>query len=130
MEYLERKIIVYVSVVVPVYNVEKYLDRCITSISNQTYPDFELILVDDGAGDSSGSICDAWAEADARIRVFHKENGGLSDARNYGIDYAKGEYITFVDSDDYIDRDYLSILVGRVREYGAQNACVSGIWAY
>lgn len=130
MEYLERKIIVYVSVVVPVYNVEKYLDRCITSILNQTYPDFELILIDDGSGDSSGSICDAWAKADARIRVFHKENGGLSDARNYGIDYAKGEYITFVDSDDYIDRDYLSILVGLVREYGAQIACVSGICAY
>ena len=117
MENMEQ---IKVSVIVPVYNVEKYLDRCITSILKQTHPDFELLLIDDGSRDSSGNICDAWAQADARISVFHKENGGLSDARNYGIDHAKGEYITFVDSDDYVGRDYLKTLVGLVQEYGAQ----------
>ena len=91
-----------VSVIVPVYNVEKYLDVCIHSIVNQTYGNLEIILIDDGSADSSGVICDRWKEKDNRIKVIHKENGGLSDARNVGIDNSTGEYLLFVDSDDYI----------------------------
>ena len=96
---------ILVSVIVPVYNVEEYLARCVDSILAQTYSNLEVILVDDGAKDSSGSICDAYAEKDPRIRVIHKENGGLSSARNAGIDVAKGEYLEFVDSDDWIEPD-------------------------
>ena len=96
-----------VSVIVPVYNVEKYLNRCIDSILNQTFTDFELILIDDGSIDSSGKICDEYAEKDSRIKVIHKKNAGVSAARNTGIDLAIGKYIMFVDSDDYIDREML-----------------------
>lgn len=91
-----------ISVVVPVYNQEKYLEKCINSLIGQTYAELEIILVDDGSTDKSGAICDAYAKKDTRIRVIHKENGGLSDARNRGIDIATGEYIAFVDSDDYV----------------------------
>ena len=90
-----------VSIIVPVYNAEKFLHRCIDSILAQTYQDFELLLIDDGSKDSSGAICDEYAAQDARVRVFHKENGGVSSARNVGLDNARGEWITFVDSDDY-----------------------------
>lgn len=96
----------HISVIVPVYNVEKYLHRCVDSILAQTFSDFELILVDDGSPDNCGKICDEYAEKDNRIYVIHKENGGLSDARNAGLDIAKGEYVFFCDSDDYID-EYL-----------------------
>lgn len=96
-----------ISVVVPVYNVEKYLGACIQSILDQTYTDFELILVDDGATDTSGTICDDYAEKDSRIIVIHKKNGGLSDARNAGIQQASGKYMIFVDSDDYIENNTL-----------------------
>lgn len=96
-----------VSVIVPVYGVEKYLKECVDSILTQTYSDIELILVDDGSPDRSGEICDEYARKDERVRVFHKENGGVSSARNYGIEQATGEWIMFVDSDDYIDRTYL-----------------------
>lgn len=92
-----------ISVVVPIYNVEKYLDKCVESIVGQTYRNLEIILVDDGSTDCSGIMCDTWAEKDNRICVIHKENGGLSDARNKGIDIATGKWIGFVDSDDYID---------------------------
>ena len=105
-----------ISVVVPVYNVEKYLPRCIESILKQTYTNFELILVDDGTPDRSGIICDRYAEKDSRIRVIHKENGGVSTARNAGIDAAKGEWITFVDSDDWIDENYLHVLQSPLNE--------------
>lgn len=91
-----------VSIIIPVYNVEKYLDECVESVVSQTYRDIEVILVDDGSSDTSGELCDAWAERDARIRVIHKENGGLSDARNVGIDASVGDYIFFVDSDDSV----------------------------
>ncbi len=91
-----------ISVVVPVYNVERYLEKCIRSIINQSYKNLEVILVDDGATDHSGELCDKFASMDARIKVIHKENGGLSDARNAGIDVATGEYLAFVDSDDFI----------------------------
>lgn len=90
------------SIIVPIYNVEKYLERCINSILNQTFSDFELILVDDGSPDNCGKICDEYKEKDNRIMVIHKKNGGLSDARNAGLDVAKGKYIGFVDSDDII----------------------------
>ena len=97
-----------VSVIVPVYNTEKYLLRCIDSILAQTFTDFELILVNDGSTDNSDKICDEYARKDNRIVVIHKENGGVSSARNRGIDVARGEWITFVDSDDYISETYLS----------------------
>lgn len=89
-----------ISVIVPVYNTEKYLHRCIDSILAQTFTDFELLLIDDGSKDSSGKICDEYAAKDSRVRVFHKENGGVSSARNLGLDNAQGEWIAFVDSDD------------------------------
>ena len=100
-----------VSVIVPVYNVEKLLQRCIDSILVQTFTDFELLLIDDGSKDKSGEICDEYAAKDARIRVFHKQNGGVSSTRNLGIDEAKGKYIAFVDSDDFLDNDYFEQLV-------------------
>ena len=90
-----------ISVIVPVYNTAKYLDKCIQSILSQTYTDFELLLIDDGSTDSSGVICDRYADQDSRVRVFHKDNGGVSSARNMGLDNAKGEYLIFLDADDY-----------------------------
>ena len=99
-----------ISIIVPVYKVEEYLDKCIKSILNQTYTNLEIILVDDGSPDNCGKICDEYAKNDKRIIVIHKENGGLSDARNKGIEIAKGEYIAFIDSDDYIEKDMFEIL--------------------
>ena len=99
-----------ISIIIPVYNMERYLDKCVESVLRQTYANIEVLLVDDGSTDSSGTLCEHWAEKDPRIRVFHKENGGLSDARNAGIDNASGEYISFVDSDDYITPDMLEKL--------------------
>ncbi len=96
-----------ISVIVPVYNVEKYIRRCLDSIQNQTFTDWECICVDDGTPDSSGKICDEYAEKDSRFVVLHKENGGVSSARNAGLDVAKGEWITFVDSDDYVESNWL-----------------------
>lgn len=96
-----------ISVVVPIYNAEKYLCRCIDSILAQTFTDFELLLINDGSRDSSGAICDRYAAKDLRVRVFHKENGGASSARNLGLENAKGEWITFCDSDDFVDTDWL-----------------------
>jgi len=92
-----------ISVIVPVYKVEAYLDKCVQSIVDQTYRNLEIILVDDGSPDNCGAMCDAWAEKDSRIKVIHKENGGLSDARNAGMAAATGDYIGFVDSDDWIE---------------------------
>lgn len=92
-----------VSIIVPVYKVEKYLDRCIQSVIRQTYKQWELILIDDGSPDKSGEICDAWAKKDYRILVYHKENGGVSSARNLGLKQMKGDYLTFLDSDDWLD---------------------------
>ena len=96
-----------ISVIVPVYKAEKYLLRCVDSILAQTFTDFELILVDDGSPDNSGTICDEYAQKDSRVRVFHKENGGVSSARNLGLDNARGEWITFCDADDYVTPDWL-----------------------
>lgn len=99
------------SIVVPVYNVEKNLDRCITSVLNQAFSDWEMILVDDGSKDNCPSICDAYAKKDNRIKVIHKENGGLSSARNAGLQMAKGEYVGFVDSDDTINDEMYSRMI-------------------
>lgn len=113
-----------ISVIVPVYNVEKYLEKCIKSITNQTYHNLEIILVNDGSQDKSGKICDFWAQKDSRIKVIHKENGGLSDARNVGIKIATGEYIGFVDSDDYINPNFYEILMTNMNRYKADiSAC-------
>ena len=103
-----------ISVIVPVYKVEKYLDRCVQSIVDQTCRNLEIILVDDGSPDHCGSLCDAWAQKDPRIKVIHKENGGLSDARNAGMAIAAGEYIGFVDSDDYIAPAMYQLLLDRM----------------
>ena len=100
----------FISVVIPVYNVEKYLKECVDSVLKQTYEDYEIILVDDGSTDSSGHICDEYLDSDARIQVIHQENGGLSVARNTGMKAAKGEYIYFLDSDDYIEANTLEHL--------------------
>ena len=100
-----------ISVIVPVYNVEKYINRCIESVLAQTYRNFELILVDDGSPDNCGAICDDYASKDRRIRVIHKENGGVSSARNAGLDSAGGDYILFVDSDDYITPEHIELLI-------------------
>ncbi len=97
-----------VSIIVPIYKAEKYLNRCIDSILDQTFTDWELLLIDDGSPDRSGDICEEYAKRDRRIRAFHKENGGVSSARNLGLDSAKGEYVTFIDADDWIDFDNLS----------------------
>lgn len=115
-----------ISVVVPVYKVEKYLDKCVQSILAQTYKDFELILVDDGSPDSCPQMCDEYAEKDKRVRVLHKENGGLSDARNAGTNFARGEFITYIDSDDYVAREYLETLRFLIQKYDADIA-VTGI---
>lgn len=103
-----------ISVIVPVYRVEKYLLECIDSILAQTYSDFELLLIDDGSPDQSGAICDEYAIRDSRIRVFHKENGGVSSARNLGLKHAKGVWIMFVDSDDTIMSDCLEVCMGYI----------------
>lgn len=106
-----------ISIIVPVYNVEEYLPKCLDSIINQTYKNLEIILVDDGSTDNSGKICDEYAFKDNRIKVIHKVNGGLSDARNAGLDICTGDYIGFVDSDDYIDKDMYALLY----EFGFEN---------
>ncbi len=111
-----------ISIVVPVYKVENLLARCVDSILNQTFQDFELILVDDGSPDGSGIICDSYARTESRIRVIHKENGGLSSARNAGIEIARGEYLCFVDSDDLIHPQMLELLRNALLEHAADIA--------
>lgn len=111
-----------VSVIVPVYKVEEYLRECVDSIINQTYKNLEIILVDDGSPDKCGEICDEYARDDSRVTVYHKENGGLSDARNYGMSRAHGEYITFVDSDDVIKENFVEALMRLIDKYDADIA--------
>lgn len=108
-----------ISVIIPVYNVQKYLDRCIHSVLGQSYTKLDIILVDDGSSDGSGSVCDKYQETDGRIRVIHKQNGGLGDARNVGIDAAKADYLIFLDSDDFVDREYVSFLYALLRDNDA-----------
>ena len=100
-----------ISIIVPVYNVEKYLKRCVDSILNQTFTDFELILVDDGSTDNSGKICDEYSEKDCRIKVIHKKNGGVSRERNVGLENAIGEYVMFCDADDFVDEEWAKTLL-------------------
>ena len=111
-----------ISVIVPVYNVERYISQCVESILEQTYADLEIILVDDGSTDGSGSICDEYKLKDNRVVVIHKCNGGLSEARNAGLDIARGEYIGFVDSDDYIEPDMYEVLYKNCERYAADLA--------
>ncbi|MBA4384754.1 MAG: hypothetical protein C0410_08460 [Anaerolinea sp.] len=106
-----------ISVIVPVYQIEKYLPNCIESILAQTYPDFEVILVDDGSTDRSGNICDEYAAKDRRVKVIHKINAGVSAARNSGIDASNGNYISFIDGDDWIEPDFFSLLVSNLEKY-------------
>lgn len=104
-----------VSFILPIYNVEKYLSECVESILVQTYRDFEILLVDDGSPDNCPALCDEWAKKDSRIKALHKSNGGLSDARNYGLEHAQGDYVVFVDSDDFwVNRDCLQRLMNVV----------------
>ena len=100
-----------ISIIVPVYKVEKYLRRCVDSILSQTYQNIEVLLIDDGSPDSSGDICDKYSEKDPRVRVFHKENGGVSSARNMALDIARGEYVSFIDSDDFIQNNTFEVLI-------------------
>ncbi len=115
-----------ITVIVPVYRVEKYLDRCLESITGQTYENLEILLVDDGSPDGSGAICDRWAERDSRIRVIHKENAGAGAARNTALDVAQGSLIGFVDSDDYLHPNFYNYLSGLMTEDVDIAECVIG----
>ena len=111
-----------ISVIVPIYNVEEYLPRCLESISNQSYKHIEIILVDDGATDSSTKIIQKYVQKDERMRAIHKTNGGLSSARNRGIQEAKGEYLTFIDADDYVANDYVEYLFNLLKNVSLYNS--------
>lgn len=113
----------YLSVIVPVYNVENYLEQCLESILAQTFTDFEVLLINDGSTDGSAAICERYAAQDHRIRLFYKENGGLVSARQYGFPHAQGEYVTFVDSDDWIDPDMYRKMCIPAKETGADMVC-------
>ena len=108
-----------ISVVIPIYNMEKYLKKCVDSVLNQTYVNMEILLIDDGSTDNSPKICDEYLNTDKRIQVFHKSNGGLSDAKNFGIKKSKGKYITFVDSDDWIERDMYKEMLLKMKKNDA-----------
>jgi len=114
-----------ISVIIPVYNVEKYLDRCLCSVVSQTYKNLEIILVDDGSPDNSGKMCDEWAKKDNRIKVIHKQNAGLGYARNSGLEIATGKYVSFVDSDDYIALNMYEVMHSRIKESNA-DTCLCG----
>ena len=105
-----------ISVIVPIYHVEQYLTRCVESLVNQTYSNFEIILVDDGSPDNCPKMCDDWAKKNSRIKVIHKENGGLSDARNAGMQIANGDVISFIDSDDWIDPKFFEVMLNVMQD--------------
>lgn len=113
----------YISVIVPVYNAEKSIEKCVSSIVKQNFADMEILLIDDGSQDASGVLCDKLAEEDGRVRVVHKKNGGVSAARNSGMDFAAGKYILFVDSDDYLPEFYVEELVKAQKEFGETAFC-------
>ena len=113
-----------ISIIVPIYNVEQYLDKCIESLVNQTYKNLEIILIDDGSKDNSRKIVNSWTAKDNRIKSIHKKNGGLSDARNAGMKIATGDYIGFVDSDDWINYKMYEVLINNLEKYNADiSAC-------
>ena len=99
-----------ISIIIPIYNVEKYLEKCLDSILNQTYKNLEIILIDDGSTDNSPNICNSYCEKDKRIKIIHKNNEGVSSARNKGIELSKGKYIVFIDSDDYVSNEHIEVL--------------------
>lgn len=115
-----------ISIIVPIYNAEKYLHRCVDSILTQSYTDFELLLINDGSKDGSGAICDAYVAKDSRVRVFHKENGGVSSARNLGLDHAQGEWITFCDVDDYVSAEWLSSYMDSIDD--GEDLVIQGVY--
>lgn len=115
-----------ISIIIPVYNVKPYLDDCLQSVVGQDYTDFECILVDDGSTDGSSELCDQWVEKDTRIQVIHQTNQGVSSARNRGLAQAKGEYISFIDSDDWVNADYLSTMACRLKK-GKADLAVCGL---
>lgn len=119
-----------ISIIIPVYNVEKYLDRCISSVLNQTYQNLQIILVDDGSTDGSSDICDKYKAMDTGISVIHKKNGGAADARNRGLQIAEGEYVGFVDADDYIARDMYECLYEELKRRGCDIACCGRVNRY
>ena len=105
-----------ISIIIPVYNVEIYIEQCLDSIKKQSYQNFEVIIVNDGSQDNTESICKKIAQSDARFKYFSKENGGVSSARNFGLDNANGHYITFIDGDDWVDPNHLEILIKSITE--------------
>lgn len=115
-----------ISVIVPVYNIEMVVERCIKSIVEQSYKNLEIILINDGSTDKSGDICDRWGKIDSRIKVIHKKNGGLSDARNFGLDVAGGSYISFIDGDDFIDKDMYKEMLNYLCVYNC-DICICGM---
>lgn len=115
------------SVIVPVYNAEKYIKQCVNSILNQSYSDFEVVLVDDGSPDNCPAICDEYAKQDSRVKVIHKENGGHTSARLKGLEIATGEYVVFVDSDDYVAKNYLETFALGIKENAVDLVCVGNI---
>ena len=124
------KVLPKISIIIPVYKVEKYLNRCMMSIIGQTYTNLEIILVDDGSPDNCPELCDCWCRKDNRVHVIHKKNGGLSDARNAGIEAATGDYILFVDSDDYIMTDMCEKMIKVAEDTHADMVVCSFIWKY
>ncbi|MBQ8615735.1 MAG: glycosyltransferase, partial [Clostridia bacterium] len=111
-----------ISIILPVYNVENYLDKCLTSLVNQTYQNLEIILVNDGSPDNSGEVCENWAKKDSRIKVLHKANGGVSSARNFGLDNATGDFIGFIDPDDFVELDMYEKLLNALNSQNATMA--------
>ena len=116
-----------VSIIVPIYNAQEYLKRCVDSILSQDYRDFELLLMDDGSKDASGEICDAYAQQDGRVRVIHKENSGVSDTRNQALELARGTFLQFLDSDDWIEPDMYEKMMALMEKYGVRLVC-AGRW--
>lgn len=118
-----------VSIIVPIYNIEKYLNKCVDSLLNQTYEKIEIILVDDGSTDNSGKMCNTYSSND-NIKIVHKKNGGLSDARNYGLMYAKGNYVIFVDGDDFVDKNFVRRLYNNICQNNTDIACCNYYFYY
>lgn len=116
-----------ISIIIPIYNVAQYLPRCLDSVTGQTYWNLDIILIDDGSTDNSSAVINRYAMLDSRIRIFHKPNGGLSEARNFGLDKANGAYITFVDSDDWISPEYIEHLYNNMKEYKADISVVNSL---